>query len=97
MAVHILKIDQMDEKTLFLNGDLEEEIYMEQPRGFVVPSKTNKVCRLANSLYGVKQSPKQLHATFDQIMFENRFKINECDKYVYIKMFESMKSFLYVS
>ena len=84
-AVHDLKIHQMDVKTAFLNGELEEEIYMEQPEGFIVPGKEKKVCRLVKSLYGLKQAPKQWHAKFDQIMLANGFKINECDKCVYIK------------
>ena len=48
----------MDVKTAFLNGDLEEEIYMEQPEGFVVPEKENKVCKLIKLLYELKQAPK---------------------------------------
>ena len=58
-AMHDLKIHQMDVKTAFLNGKLEEEIYMEQPEGFIVPGKEKKVCRLVKSLYGLKQAPKQ--------------------------------------
>ena len=81
-AVHDLKIHQMDVKTAFLNGELEEEIYMEQPKGFIVPGKEKKVWRLVKSLYGLKQAPKQCHAKFDQIMLANGFKINECDKCV---------------
>ncbi|PHT43509.1 ATP phosphoribosyltransferase 1, chloroplastic [Capsicum baccatum] len=84
-AVYDLQIHQMDVKTAFLNGELEEEIYMEQPEGFVVPGKENKVCKLVKSLYGLKQAPKQWHAKFDQTMLANGFKINECDKCVYIK------------
>ena len=84
-AVHDLKIHQMDVKTVFLNGELEEEIYMEQPEGFIVPSKETKVRTLVKSLYGLKQAPKQWYAKFDQIMLANGFKINECDKCVYIK------------
>ena len=75
----------MDVKTAFLNGELEEEIYMEQPEGFIVPGQENKVCRLVKSLYGLKQAPKQWHAKFDKVMLSNGFKINECDKCVYIK------------
>ena len=48
-AVHDLKIYQIDVKTTFLNGELEEEIYMEQPEGFIVPGKEKKVCRLVKS------------------------------------------------
>ena len=84
-AVYGLEIHQMDVKTAFLNGELEEEIYIEQPEGFVVPGKEKKVCKLIKSLYGLKQAPKQWHAKFDQTMLSNGFKINECDKCVYIK------------
>jgi hypothetical protein len=42
-----------------LNGDLEEEIYMEQPEGIVIPDQEHKVCRLEKSLYKLKQAPKQ--------------------------------------
>ena len=84
-AVYDLQIHQMDVKTAFLNGELEEEIYMEQPEGFIVPGQENKVCRLVKSLYGLKQAPKQWHAKFDKVMLSNGFKINECDKCVYIK------------
>ena len=58
-TVYDLQIHQMDVKTAFLNGELEEEIYMEQPEGFIVPGQENKVCRLVKSLYGLKQAPKQ--------------------------------------
>ena len=47
-----LKIEQLDVKTTFLHGDLEEEIYMEQPKGFEVAGKENLACRLKKSLYG---------------------------------------------
>ena len=81
-AVYKLEIHQMDVKTAFLNGDLEEEIYLEQPEGFIVPGQEQKVCRLIKSLYGLKQAPKQWHSKFDEVMLSNGFKINECDKCV---------------
>ena len=49
----------MDVKTTFLNGDLEEEICMEQPEGFSTSRQEKKVCKLVKSLYGLKQAPKQ--------------------------------------
>src|SRR5437667_4688354 len=75
----------MDVKTAFLNGDLEEEIYMEQPEGFSAPGHEKKVCKLVKSLYGLKQAPKQWHEKFDNTILSSGFKINECDKCVYVK------------
>ncbi|KAM3217568.1 hypothetical protein P3L10_027011 [Capsicum annuum] len=53
-VVYGLEIHQMDVKTVFLNRELEEEIYMTQPEGFMIPGKENKVCRVIKSLYGLK-------------------------------------------
>jgi len=60
-ATHKLVIHQMDVKTAFLNDDLEEEIYMTQPEGCVVPGQESKICKLLKSLYGLKEAPKQWH------------------------------------
>jgi hypothetical protein len=49
----------MDVKTSFLNGELEEEIYMTQSDGLVVNGQKDKVCKLQKSLYDLKQAPKQ--------------------------------------
>ncbi|KAL0549588.1 hypothetical protein IC582_014074 [Cucumis melo] len=84
-ALHGFEIHQMDVKTTFLNGELDEEIYMQQLEGFVSPSQEKKVCKLIRSLYGLKQAPKQWHEKFDSVMMANGFKINECDKCVYAK------------
>ena len=53
-----LEIEQLDVKTTFLHGDLEEEICMEQLEGFEEPDKEHLVCRLNKSLYGLKQAPQ---------------------------------------
>ena len=53
-SIHNLVIHQLDVKMAFLNGDLEEEIYMKQPEGCVVPGKEKKVWKLVKSLYGLK-------------------------------------------
>ncbi|KAH9685883.1 Integrase catalytic domain-containing protein [Citrus sinensis] len=59
-----LELAQLDVKTMFLHGDLEEEIYMTQDCGFKFAGKENHVCRLIKSLYGLKQSPSLLHGAF---------------------------------
>jgi hypothetical protein len=89
-SIHNLVVHQMDVKIDFLNGDLEEEIYMDQPEGFVVPGKENKVCRLVKSLYGLKQAPKQWHEKFDKVMLLNGYKVNDSDKCIYTKFDDNL-------
>ena len=95
-SLNNMEIHQMDVKTAFLNGELDEEIYMEQPEGFVVQGQENKVCKLVKSLYGLKQAPKQWHEKFDHTMLSHGFKINECDKCVYIKTYANSCVFVYL-
>jgi hypothetical protein len=73
----------MDVKTVFLNGELEEEIYMDQPDEFVVNGQEGKVCKLLKSLYDLKQAPKQWHEKFDGTLTSSGFIVNEADKCVY--------------
>ena len=54
MATKDLHLEQVDVKITFLHGDLDEEIYMAQQRGFEVKDKENLVCKLKKSLYGLK-------------------------------------------
>ena len=72
----------MDLKTAFLNGDLDEEMYMEQPKGFMVPGN-NVRYKLIKSLYGLKQAPKQRYKKFDSAITTYSFKANEGDTCVY--------------
>jgi hypothetical protein len=84
-ASYGLIIHQMDVKTTFLNGELDEEIYMDQPEGFIADGQENKVCRLIKSLYGLKQAPKQWHEKFDNTLIATGFAVNEADTCVYYR------------
>nr|CAE01619.3 OSJNBa0042L16.8 [Oryza sativa Japonica Group] len=75
----------MDVKTTFLNGELEEEIYMDQPDGYVLEDQKGMVCKLLKSLYGLKQAPKQWHEKFDTTLTSAGFVVNEADKCVYYR------------
>jgi len=85
VAAENLHLEQLDVKTAFLHGDLEEDIYMKQPEGFQVPGKENLVCRLKKSLYGLKQAPRQWYKKFDGFMHNNDFRRCEMDHCCYIK------------
>ncbi|CAL9016331.1 unnamed protein product [Prunus brigantina] len=78
----------LDVKTAFLHGDLEEEIYMEQPEGFKVKGKEDLVCRLKKSLYGLKQAPRQWYKKFDSFMIEHRYQRTTSDHCVFVKRFD---------
>ena len=73
----------MDVKTTFLNGELDEEIHMDQSDGFVVKGEECKVCKLLKSLHGLKQAPKQCHEKFGTTLMSAGFAINEADRCVY--------------
>ncbi|GJV27233.1 zinc finger, CCHC-type containing protein [Tanacetum coccineum] len=82
-SIHSMIIHQMDMKTAFFNGELEEEVFMNQPLGFILPGKENKVCKLVKSFYGLKQTPKQCHQNFDEMVLSNGYLFNQTDKCVY--------------
>nr|GEX30594.1 zinc finger, CCHC-type [Tanacetum cinerariifolium] len=90
-SIHNLIIHHMDVKMAFLNGELDEEVYMNQPRGFIMPGNENKVCKLIKSLYGLKQAPKQWHQKFDEVVLSNDYLLDQADKCVYSKFDESGK------
>ncbi|GJV25727.1 retrotransposon protein, putative, ty1-copia subclass [Tanacetum coccineum] len=78
------ELEQLDVKTTFLHGNLEEVIYMKQPPGY---EQGNKVCLLKKSLYGLKQSPRQWYRRFDEYMLSNGFKRSSYDSCVYYRSY----------
>ncbi|XP_019435951.1 PREDICTED: uncharacterized protein LOC109342419, partial [Lupinus angustifolius] len=100
-AIHLTKNPMYHErtkhidKTAFLHGELEEQIYMKQPEGFEVQGKEDHVCLLKKSLYGLKQSSRQWYRRFDTFMLENGYCRSEHDSCVYYKKLAN-KSFIYL-
>src|SRR5882762_9855733 len=74
----------MDVKSAFLNGVLDEEIYMEQPPGFITSGAELKVCQLKKSLYGLKQAPHQWNIAFHTALTELGFKQTACNAGIYV-------------
>jgi len=58
----------MDVKTTFLNGNLEEDMYMIQPEGFVDPNNARKICKLKKFMYGLKKAPQSWNIHFDEVV-----------------------------
>jgi transposase InsO family protein len=83
VAQQDLELEQLDVKTAFLHGILEDDIYMTQPEGFQVPGKEEYVCKLKKSLYGLKQSPRQWYKKFDSYMIHLGFNRSPYDCCVY--------------
>ena len=76
----------MDVKSAFLNGNLEEEVYIEQPEGFQLPDKRDYVCKLKKSLYGLKQAPRAWYARLDSDLHVQGFKRGSVDNNLYYKI-----------
>jgi len=93
-AFHDYEIWQMDVKTAFLNGYLEEELYMVQPEGFIDPEHPKKVCKLKRSIYGLKQASRSWNHRFDQVIKEYGFTRSVEEPCLYIKSSGSKIVFL---
>ena len=88
------EIWQMDVKTAFLNGNVEEELYMIQPEGFVDPKDAGKVCKLQRSIYGLKQASRSWNLRFDEVIKGFGFVQNYKEACVYKKVSGSSVAFL---
>ena len=76
---------QFDVKSAFLNGELKEEVFIEQPEGFVVFGQENKVYKLQKALYGLKQAPRAWYNKSDCYLIENGFERSENEPTLYFK------------
>ncbi|KAL1200820.1 Retrovirus-related Pol polyprotein from transposon TNT 1-94 [Cardamine amara subsp. amara] len=93
-AYYDYEIWQMDVKTAFLNGILEEDVYMTQPEGFTDPKNVGKVCKLHRSIYGLKQASRSWNLRFDEAVKKFDFIKNEEEPCVYKKTSGSGVAFL---
>ena len=80
-----LDLHQMDVTTAFLNGTLEEEVFMQQPEGYEVKGEEKLVCRLKKSIYGLKQSPRCWNIALDSFLKEMGFSQSINDPCIYHK------------
>ena len=78
-------VHQMDVKSAFLNGVLEEEIFMEQPPGFITTGQETRVCRLFKALYGLKQASRAWNLQFHGVLTELGFTRTHADAGVYVR------------
>jgi hypothetical protein len=83
------KLHQMDVKTAFLNGVIEEEVYIEKPQGFEVEDTKSHVCRLKKVLYGLKQAPRAWYGRIDSFLTSLGFTKSKADSNLYFKIMDN--------
>lgn len=75
----------MDVKSAFLNGYLNEEVYVEQTKGFIDPNFPNHVYKLRKALYGLKQAPRALYERLTEFLIEHGYRKGGIDKTLFVK------------
>jgi hypothetical protein len=93
-AFHDYEVWQMDVKTAFLNGFLEEEVYMIQPEGYVDTKHPKKVCKLKRSIYGLKQASRSWNHRFDHVIKQYGFTRSVEEPCLYMKISGSKIAYL---
>lgn len=75
---------QLDVKSVFLNGELEEEVFVEQPPGYVIKEHEDKVYHLRKALYDLKQAPRAWNSKIDIYLLQNGFLKSPNEPSLYI-------------
>jgi hypothetical protein len=88
-AVFGWKLHQMDVKTVFLNGEVDQEVYIEQPKGFVIHDKRSHVCKLKKALYGLKQALRAWYGRIDSFLQSLGFTKSIANPNLYIKIVQN--------
>jgi hypothetical protein len=79
------EVHHMDVKSAFLNGDLLEEVYVEQPAGFVIAGKEHKVLKLRKVLYGLHQAPRAWNTKLDDTLVSLGFRSRPSEHAIYVR------------
>jgi hypothetical protein len=90
VVIRYLEIYQVDFKSAFLNGDLKEVIFMEQPDGQVLEGQEKLVCKLQKSLYGLKQGSRTWYQKLNNFVVTNNFSKLQSNNNVYINTQEGV-------
>lgn len=91
-----MKVRHYDIKTAFLNGELKEDIYMKQPKGFIEKGKEHLACHLKRTLYGLKQSARAWNEKMNGILLDYGFKRGEADNCLYTKFVNDVVIYLLI-
>ncbi|WVZ55414.1 hypothetical protein U9M48_006074 [Paspalum notatum var. saurae] len=86
---HNFKLYQMDVKSAFLNGPIQELVFVEQPPGFEDPKKPNHVYKLHKALYGLKQAPRAWYECLKEFLLKNGFEIGKADSTLFTRKFDN--------
>ena len=97
VAWHDLHLHQMDVNTAFLNGDIDCEVYMEQPQGFVTEGQEHLVCKLNKSIYGLKQASRLWYQKIDSALIRHGFNKMQADQCMYYWNDESNSTIIWLT
>ena len=88
------KMYQMDVKTAFLNGNIDQEVFIEQLEGFALHSRESHICRLRKALYGLKQARRVWYERIDGFLKDLGFQKSDVDSNIYLRVIKNQHLFL---